>query len=81
LDDIISTFYKICVLPLTEQKIKLYGMVLGTTHEVTQCTSDALAVSDTTVVPVISGHSSRCPYIAGVPSSEGQFNVKRQNGS
>ena len=27
------------------------------------------------------GHPSRCPYIAGVPSSEGLFNVKRQNGS
>jgi hypothetical protein len=28
------------------------------------------------VVPVTRGHPSRCPYIEGVPSSEGQFNVK-----
>jgi hypothetical protein len=35
----------------------------------------------TTVVPVMRRHPSRYPYIAGVPSSEGQFNAKRQNGS
>jgi hypothetical protein len=34
-----------------------------------------------TMVPITRGHPSRCPYRAGVPSSEGQFKVKRQNGS
>jgi hypothetical protein len=34
-----------------------------------------------TVVPVIRGHPSRCPYIGGVPSSEGHCNDKGKNGS
>jgi hypothetical protein len=31
--------------------------------------------------PVMRGHPSRCPHKAGVPSAEGQFYVKQQNGS